>query len=192
MITGSTEQTSHPINCASKNAALSCLKWQEIILSPNKENILDMVWKCPPTWRHERPLLLRFDWFMVFINTSVISWRSVLLMEETGVPGENHLPVASHWQTLSHYPNKELLQVVKYRYKEPDILHIGETLLQCFFYLYNPSHRGCAGDRIGTRFLCPRGTNPLKGVNPVGTQGYRNGTERFFGLKGRPSVVRDA
>ena len=23
-------------------------------------------------------------------------------MEATGVPGENHLPVASHWQTLSH------------------------------------------------------------------------------------------
>jgi len=25
-----------------------------------------------------------------------------LLVEETGVPGENRLPVASHWQTLSH------------------------------------------------------------------------------------------
>jgi hypothetical protein len=29
-------------------------------------------------------------------------WRSVLLVEETRVPGENHQPVASHWQTLSH------------------------------------------------------------------------------------------
>jgi hypothetical protein len=37
-----------------------------------------------------------------FNNISAISWRSVLLMEETGVPGENHRPVASHWQTLSH------------------------------------------------------------------------------------------
>jgi hypothetical protein len=35
-------------------------------------------------------------------NISVISWRSVLLVEETGVPGENHRPVASHRQTLSH------------------------------------------------------------------------------------------
>jgi hypothetical protein len=33
---------------------------------------------------------------------SVISWRSVLLVEETGVPGENHRPVASHRQALSH------------------------------------------------------------------------------------------
>jgi len=29
-------------------------------------------------------------------NISAISWRSVLLMEETGVPGENHRLVASH------------------------------------------------------------------------------------------------
>jgi hypothetical protein len=45
-------------------------------------------------------------WFMVFNatfnNISVISWRSVLLVEETGVPWENHRPVASHIQTLSH------------------------------------------------------------------------------------------
>ena len=37
-----------------------------------------------------------------FNNISVISLRSVLLMEKTGVHGENHRPVASHWQTLSH------------------------------------------------------------------------------------------
>ena len=29
-----------------------------------------------------------------FKNTSVISWRSVLLVEETGVHGENHRPAA--------------------------------------------------------------------------------------------------
>jgi hypothetical protein len=37
-----------------------------------------------------------------FNNISVISWWSVLLVEETGGPGENHRPVASHWKTLSH------------------------------------------------------------------------------------------
>ena len=30
-----------------------------------------------------------------FNNISVISWRSVLLVEETGVPGENTRPAAS-------------------------------------------------------------------------------------------------
>ena len=50
--------------------------------------------------------LVWLGWFMVFNttfnNTSVISWRSVLLVVETGVPRENNRPVASHWQTLSH------------------------------------------------------------------------------------------
>jgi hypothetical protein len=36
-----------------------------------------------------------------FNNISAISWQSILLVEETGVPGENHRPVTSHWQTLS-------------------------------------------------------------------------------------------
>jgi hypothetical protein len=31
-----------------------------------------------------------------FNNISVISWRSALLVEETGGPGENHRPVAGH------------------------------------------------------------------------------------------------
>jgi hypothetical protein len=39
-------------------------------------------------------------WDMVFHatfnNISVISWWSVLLVEETGVPGENYQPFASH------------------------------------------------------------------------------------------------
>ena len=35
-----------------------------------------------------------------FNNISVISWGSVLLVEETRVPVENHRPVVSHLQTL--------------------------------------------------------------------------------------------
>ena len=37
-----------------------------------------------------------------FNNISVISWLSVLLVEETGVLEENYRPVASHRHTLSH------------------------------------------------------------------------------------------
>jgi hypothetical protein len=36
-----------------------------------------------------------------FNNISVISWLLVVLVEETRGLGENHRPVASHWQTLS-------------------------------------------------------------------------------------------
>jgi len=32
-------------------------------------------------------------------NISVMSWRSVLLVEETGEPGEKHRSVASHCKT---------------------------------------------------------------------------------------------
>ena len=43
-------------------------------------------------------------WFMVFNvtfnNISVILWRSVLLMEETGSSRRNHQLAASHCQTL--------------------------------------------------------------------------------------------
>jgi hypothetical protein len=37
-----------------------------------------------------------------FNSISAIPWWSVLLVEETEIPGENHRPVASHSQTLSH------------------------------------------------------------------------------------------
>jgi hypothetical protein len=50
-----------------------------------------------------------FVWFMVlnatFNNISFLSWWSVLLVAETGVPGENHRPVANYGQTLSHIYN---------------------------------------------------------------------------------------
>ena len=39
---------------------------------------------------------------VTFNYISVISWQSVLLVEETGVPGEIHRPVANHWKKLSH------------------------------------------------------------------------------------------
>ena len=37
-----------------------------------------------------------------FNNISVISWWSVLLVEETEGPGENYRPTTGHWQTLSN------------------------------------------------------------------------------------------
>ena len=54
-------------------------------------------WHC---WTSLFVYLMVFN--ATFNNISVILWRSVLLVEETGGPGENHRPVASHWQTLLH------------------------------------------------------------------------------------------
>jgi len=40
-------------------------------------------------------------WILVFNatfnNISAILWRSVLVVEEAGVPGENHRPWTSNW-----------------------------------------------------------------------------------------------
>ena len=47
-------------------------------------------------WGKARAVNLAF--IAVFNNISVMSRRSVLLVEETGVPGENHRTAAIHWQ----------------------------------------------------------------------------------------------
>jgi hypothetical protein len=47
-----------------------------------------------------RQIFMMFN--ATFNNISAISWWSVLLVEKTGGPGENHRPVANHFQTLSH------------------------------------------------------------------------------------------
>ena len=41
-------------------------------------------------------------WCLTPLSTIFQLYRSVLLVEETAAPRENHQPVSSHWQTLSH------------------------------------------------------------------------------------------
>ena len=38
-----------------------------------------------------------------FNNISVISWRSALLKQEIGVPGENHRPEMALFEAIHHY-----------------------------------------------------------------------------------------
>ena len=48
-------------------------------------------------------------YYATFKNISVISWRPVLLMEETVVPRENDQPATSYWQTKTiEYTEKQL------------------------------------------------------------------------------------
>ena len=65
-----------------------------------------MLYICPHCTQFVFECCCMFACLMVlnasFNNISVMSWQSVLLVEETGVPGENQRPAASHWQTLSH------------------------------------------------------------------------------------------
>jgi len=46
-----------------------------------------------------------------FNNISAISWQSVLLVEEIGVPRENHQPAASHSQTYHIKLYRVLLEI---------------------------------------------------------------------------------
>ena len=65
-----------------------------------------MCWTWPSGHQYMSCCNLSLVWFMVFNatfnNISAISWRSVLLVEETGVSGENLRPVTYHWRTLLH------------------------------------------------------------------------------------------
>jgi hypothetical protein len=46
---------------------------------------------------YENELIEFWCFFATFSNISAISWRPVLMGEETGVPGENHQQWASIW-----------------------------------------------------------------------------------------------
>ena len=62
-------------------------------------NTIYYIYLLPHLWTYA-VLCLLDGVHATFNNISAISWRSVLLVQETGGPGENHRPAACHWQTL--------------------------------------------------------------------------------------------
>jgi hypothetical protein len=46
---------------------------------------------------HADDFILFFFFPATFSNISALSWRPVLVVEEAGVPGENHQPWESNW-----------------------------------------------------------------------------------------------
>ena len=60
------------------------------------------MWDLKHSFIHQMKVVidLIFDFCsfnITFSNISAISWRPVLVVEEAGVPGENHRPWASNW-----------------------------------------------------------------------------------------------
>jgi hypothetical protein len=68
------------------------LKYNQIV---NKTpNLIFKKYEHLNSWVRVKVRVVVFN--ATFNNISVISWQSVLLVEETGLPGENYRPVASH------------------------------------------------------------------------------------------------
>jgi hypothetical protein len=92
-----------------------------------------------------------------FNNISAISWRSVLLVEDTGVPGENHRPVASHWQTLSHNVVHLALIEIRTQNISGDILYIYCTLVrEIWKFIHLRVSYSLRAFRVPLTFSCQR------------------------------------
>jgi hypothetical protein len=74
--------------------------------------------------------------YATFSNISAISWRPFLVVEEAGVPGENHRPWASNWLTLSlaaasrvHLYNQSINQSIFMSPSRTVFLYINKTTI---------------------------------------------------------------
>jgi hypothetical protein len=97
---------SYPLYFLSTFSLLNCLQ----ICCTNSSDLC-----CIFLFKHNMELGVRVLLLnATFNNILVILWRSVLLVAVTGVPGENHRPVVSHWQTLSHKVVSRTLQQTRF------------------------------------------------------------------------------
>jgi hypothetical protein len=82
-----------------------------LLINPQNPFGFFILWPLTHTWQYTYNYALNdgrvtklniyvWLWCLAPLNISVISWQSVLLVEETGVLGENHRSGASHWQML--------------------------------------------------------------------------------------------
>jgi hypothetical protein len=91
-----------------------------------------------------------------FNNISVILWQQVLLMEESG---ENHWPVAGHWQTVSH--NVVSSTTCWAGFQLTPLVVIGTDCIGSYISNYHmimtmtpPNMRFCQQTNIGSRLWC--------------------------------------
>jgi hypothetical protein len=74
---------------------LHIIRWDQRLKCPDNQQLILFIMGT-----HIHRIWFWFDFWCfnaTFSNISAISWRSVLVVEEAGVPGENHRPWASNW-----------------------------------------------------------------------------------------------
>jgi len=62
----------------------------------NRILYIQVVYQEQVSWQGRGVRVMVFNATFNNITVTCISWQSVLLVEETGVPSENHRPVTSH------------------------------------------------------------------------------------------------
>ena len=84
---------------------IMCLMWHwPLIFSITDSSLILIISLNEIKWKMSKLQISRArvrEFNTTFNNILVISWWSVSLVVETGVPRENHRPALSHWQTLS-------------------------------------------------------------------------------------------
>ena len=79
---------------------LLVLQGSNVLVNKRSENLHRFTSTQKTTYCHKWQD--KIDWLIylfnaTFNNISAISWRPVVVVEEAGVPGENHRPWASNW-----------------------------------------------------------------------------------------------
>jgi hypothetical protein len=69
----------------------------EILLKVTLNTINQSLNQSNPKLKKLLVIKQRYIVLVTFSNISAISWRPVLVVEEAGVPGENHRPWANNW-----------------------------------------------------------------------------------------------
>jgi hypothetical protein len=91
----SSRDTIHP-----KETSDSCAVRITYRIRWKRETCISVTWYTIPYIKDNLILVMVFN--TTSNNIAFLSWRSVFMVEETGVTGENHQFVANHWQTLWH------------------------------------------------------------------------------------------
>jgi hypothetical protein len=119
-------------NCLHKSPVWSNLSRNRLIIIA-----IILLWNnsimCTSHKKRNRVRIMVFN--ATFNNISVISWRSVLLVEEIAVPGGNHSRVTSHWQ-IWQIASQLITNTYRITAVMRQTLSLGQAMILMVMYVY--------------------------------------------------------